>query len=327
MFNGDIQKRRKLMWRYIVKRLLWMIVILIGVAFVIFTILYFAPGDPAEMILGSNATAEELQMLRAKLGVDQPYAVQLGRFLFQTFIKGDLGVSWTYETPIIEEMGRRLPRTVLMNLAGMVITTCVGIPLGIQAARHQGKWQDYGVIGVSMIFISMPGLWVSLMGVVIFAVNLGWLPSHGIGGIQYYILPVLTTCLGGIAGNARQARSAMLEVVRADFVTTARAKGQVEKVVVRKHMLPNALLPIITMMGGRLAGIVAGSSITERIFSIPGVGLYMLNGIGSRDYPIVRGCTLFFAIFGAVVILIMDLAYGWIDPRIKAQYQRGGKGK
>ena len=143
---GIFKKGENFMWRYIVKRLLWMIVILIGVAFVIFTILYFAPGDPAEMILGSNATAEELQMMRAKLGVDQPYAVQLGRFLFQTFIKGDLGISWTYESPIIEEMGRRLPRSLLMNLAGMVITTCIGIPLGIQAARHQGKWQDYGVI-------------------------------------------------------------------------------------------------------------------------------------------------------------------------------------
>jgi len=303
-----------------------MIVIVIGVAFVIFTILYFAPGDPAEMILGSNATAAELQAKRAELGVDKPYAVQLVNFLYQTFIKFDLGVSWTYEAPIMVQMGQRLPRTLLMNLAGMVITTLIGIPLGIQAARHQGKWQDYGVIGLSMIFISMPGLWVSLEGVVIFSVILKWLPSHGIGGIQYYILPVLTTCLGGIAGNARQARSAMLEVIRSDFVITARAKGQTEKLVVRKHMLPNALLPIITMMGGRLAGIVAGSSITERIFSIPGVGLYLLNGISSRDYPIVRGCTLFFAIFGAVIILIMDLAYAWIDPRIKAQYQ-GKRGK
>lgn len=313
------------MWKYVLKRLLWMIFILLGVAFVIFTILYFAPGDPATLMLGSEATAAEIQAMRAILGVDKPYAVQLFNFFVDTFIKFDLGISWTYNTPIVEQLTQRLPRTVLMSLAGMVITTGVGVPLGIQAARHQGKWQDYGVIGVCMIFISMPGFWVSLMSVVIFSIKLGWLPSHGIGGFEFYILPVLSTCLGGIAGNARQARSAMLEVIRADFVTTARAKGQAENVIVMKHMLPNAVLPLITMLGGRMAGIVAGQSLTERIFSIPGVGLYMLNGISTRDYPIVRGCTLFFAIFGAIVILITDLAYGWVDPRIKAQYQ--GKGK
>lgn len=313
------------MWKYVLKRLLWMIFILLGVAFVIFTILYFAPGDPATLMLGSEATAAEIQAMREILGVDKPYAVQLVNFFVDTFIKFDLGISWTYNTPIVEQLTLRLPRTVLMSLAGMIITTFIGVPLGIQAARHQGKWQDYGVIGVSMVFISMPGFWVSLMSVVIFSIKLGWLPSHGIGGLNYYVLPVLSTCLGGIAGNARQARSAMLEVIRADFVTTARAKGQAENVIVMRHMLPNAVLPLITMLGGRMAGIVAGQSLTERIFSIPGVGLYMLNGISTRDYPIVRGCTLFFAIFGAVVILITDLAYGWVDPRIKAQYQ--GKGK
>ncbi len=313
------------MWKYVFKRILWMLVIVLGVAFVIFTILYFAPGDPATMILGNEATAEELQQKRAQLGIDKPYVVQLGNFFYNTFIKFDLGVSWTYETSIWTPMLERLPRTILMNLAGMIITTFLGIPLGIQAARKQGKWQDYGVIGLSMILISLPGFWLSLECIIIFSVNLGWLPSHGIGGIEYYILPVLSSCLGGIAGNARQARSAMLEVIRSDFVTTARAKGQKEKVIVRRHMLPNALLPLITMAGGRMAGIVAGSSLTEKIFSIPGVGLYMLNGITARDYPVVRGCTLFFAVFGAVIVLITDLAYGWVDPRIKAQYQ--GKGK
>ena len=315
------------MWRYVVKRLLWMIVILLGVAFVIFTILYFTPGDPAEMILGNTATKEELAAKRAALGIDKPYVVQLFNFFYQTFIKLDLGTSWTYETPVIDQLIERLPRTVLMNLASMAITVCIGYPLGISAARNQGKWQDYGVIGVSMILISMPGFWVSLMCVLLFSVKLGWLPSHGIGGIQYYILPVLCGSIGGIAGNARQARSAMLEVIRSDFVTTARAKGQKENVIITKHVLPNAMMPLITMLGGRFGHLVSGSAITERIFSIPGVGLYMLNGISFRDYPIVRGCTLFFAMFASFCVLLTDLCYAWIDPRIKAQYQSAAKGR
>jgi len=314
------------MWKYVVKRLLWMIVILFGVAFVIFTILYFTPGDPAELILGTEASEAEKAAKRAVLGIDQPYLVQLGNFFYQTFIKFDFGNSWIYETPVMDQMVQRLPRTVLMNLAGMVITTFLGVPLGIMAARNQGKWQDYGVISACMLFISMPGFWVSLVCVLIFSVRLGWLPTNGIGDFKHYILPVLSSCFAGVAGNARQGRSAMLEVIRSDFVTTARAKGQEESVIVTKHMLPNAMMPMITMLGGRFGFIVAGSAITERIFSIPGVGLYMLNGIGYRDYPIIRGCTLFFAAFAAVCILITDLCYAWIDPRIKAQYQSGKRG-
>lgn len=314
------------MAKYVLKRLLWMVVIILGVSFLIFTILYFTPGDPAEMILGSTATEEALAAKRAQLGVDRPYVVQLMDFLYQTFIKFDFGESWIYETPVMEQVVARLPRTIGMNVAGIIITTGLGIPLGIFAAQHQGKWQDHGVIGACMILVSLPNFWISLQCIIIFAVTLKWLPSNGIGTWQHYVLPVLSSCLGGIAGNARQSRSAMLEVIRADFITTARAKGQKESVITLKHALPNALMPVITMLGGRIGGMVAGSAIVERIFSIPGVGLYMLNGISYRDYPIVRGCTLFFAIFAAVCVLLTDLCYAWLDPRIKAQYQSGKRG-
>lgn len=313
------------MWKYVLKRLLWTVVVCLGVAFIIFTILYFTPGDPAEMLLGTTATEAEKAAKRAALGLDQPYLVQLYKFYYQTFIKFDLGTSWLYEQPVIVQLSERLPRTILMNLASMIITVIVGFPLGISAALHQGKWQDYGLIGASMILISLPGFWVSLMCVLLFSAKLGWLPSHGIGGIEYYVLPVISAAIGGIAGNARQARSAMLEVIRADYITTARAKGQEEQRIIYKHMLPNAMLPLITMLGGRFAGIVSGSAITERIFSIPGVGLFMLNGITYRDYPIIRGCTLFFALFAAICVLLTDLCYAWVDPRIKAQYKSGGR--
>lgn len=315
------------MWKYIFKRCLWMIVILLGAAFLIFTILYLTPGDPAKLLLGENASAAEVAIMREKLGIDKPYFAQLGDFLFNTFIKLDLGTSWTYSVPVAQEMFARLPRTLIIGIFTMIISTIIGIPMGIYAATHQGKWQDYGIIGVSMIFISLPAFWLALMMVILFSLNLGWLPAYGIGGVSYYILPVLAGAFAGLAGNARQARSAMLETIRADFVTTARAKGQSEGVIIRKHMLPNAMMPLITSLGGRFAGLVAGQAIIERVFSIPGIGLYMLNGISYRDYPVIRGCTLFFAIFSAVVILIVDLIYAWVDPRIKAQYSSGIKRK
>lgn len=314
------------MWKYVVKRLLWLVVTLIGVAFVIFTILYFTPGDPAEMILGSTASEQEKAALRHTMGIDQPYLTQLLNFFYQTFIKLDFGTSWIYGTPVVDQLIERLPRTVLMSVAGMVMTTIIGIPLGVSAARHQGQWQDYGVIGACMVLVSLPNFWVCMMAIIVFSVKLGWLPSSGIGSVKHYVLPVIAGSLGGIAGNARQSRSAMLEVIRADFATTARAKGQEENVIITKHIMPNAMMPIITMLGGRFGSIVAGSSLTERIFAIPGVGLYMLNGITYRDYPIVRGCTLFFSAFAAICVLLTDLAYAWIDPRIKAQYQSGKRG-
>ncbi len=308
------------MWRYIAKRLLWMIVIIIGVAFVIFTILYFTPGDPAALLLGETASMAERQELHTKLGLDRPYIVQLGAFLYDTFLRFDLGTSWLYGVSVIDELLTRLPRTVCIGLAQMVLTVCIGYPLGILAARNHGKWKDYGVIGICMVFVSLPGLWIALECVIIFSLMLGWLPSNGIGSFAHYILPVLTGVFGGIATNARQIRSSVLETMRADFITTARAKGQTERVVVWKHMIPNALMPVITGLGGALSHIVAGSTITERIFSIPGVGLYLLNGINYRDYPVVRGCTLFLGIFSALVMLLVDICYAWLDPRIKAQY-------
>ena len=315
------------MWKYVLKRLLWMVVIVIGVAFVIFTITYLTPGDPARVMLGEDATIEEVQALRVKLGISKPFLAQFGDFLYNTFIKFDLGVSWKYQVRVMDEFANRLPRTILMNLANMVITTLIGIPMGMLAATNQNTWKDYGVIGLAMVFVSLPGFWVSLECIIIFSQLLHWLPAYGIGGIQYYILPVLSTIPAGVAGVSRQTRSAVLETCRADFITTARAKGQSEKVVRRRHMLPNALMPIITMLGGRFAMIIAGSTITERVFSIPGIGMYLLNGISYRDYPIIRSCTLFFAVFSSLVMLLTDLVYAWLDPSIKAQYTAGHEGK
>lgn len=307
------------MAKYIIKRCLWMVVTLLATAFIIFTILYFTPGDPAR-VMAAGASEADIQVLRHQMGLDRPYLVQLGDFLYRAFIKLDFGNSYVFKVPVFQELGNRLPRTMIIGLTAMAFNLAFGISLGIFAGTHEGKWQDSFTMAIAMVFISAPDFWVALMMIVLFAAKLGWLPAYGIGGPEYFIMPILCASLGGIAVNARQTRSSILEVFREDFVTTARSKGQAENVVVRKHMLPNALMPIITGIGIGFSRIVAGSAIIENVFSIPGVGLYMLNAINSRDYPAIRGTVLFFAAYTAVVMLIVDLIYSLVDPRIKAQY-------
>ena len=307
------------MAKYIINRCLWMIVIVLGTAFIIFSILYFT-GDPARSLMGASATAEEVAAFRAKLGLDRPYLVQLGDFMYTTFIKFDLGDSWIYNVPVLEELGRRLPRTIIIGYGAMTLNFTLGLLLGIFAGIHEGKWQDSTTMAIAMFFVSAPDFWVALMMIVLFSAVLGWLPAFGIGSFKYYIMPIVASSLPGLAVNARQVRSSILEVFRQDYITTARAKGQEENVVVRKHMLPNALIPIVTVMGNGFARVIAGSPVIESVFSIPGVGLYMLNSINSDDFPALRGSIMFFALFTALIMLLVDLIYAFIDPRIKVQY-------
>lgn len=311
------------MAKYILKRCLWLVVIVLATAFVIFTILYFTPVDPARALLGSGAKASDITALHNKLGLDRPYLVQLGDYFYQTFFRLNFGNSWIYNVPVYNELATRLPRTLTIGLGAMILNLCFGLILGIFAGTHQGKWQDSTTMGIAMVFISCPDFWVALMMIVLFSKTLGWLPAYGIGGPQYYIMPIICAALPGIAVNARQTRSSMLEVFREDYITTARSKGQTEKVIVRRHMLPNALMPIITTIGIGFSTIVAGTPVIESVFSIPGVGLYMLSAISGRDYPAVRSSVLFFAVFTTVVMLVVDLVYAFVDPRIKAKYSSG----
>jgi peptide/nickel transport system permease protein len=313
------------MWKYVLKRILWMVVIMLAVTVVIFTITYFIPGDPARTIMGSTATETEVAAKRAQMGLDKPFLVQMGNYFSSVYLHGDFGTSWSSNSPVLDTILSRLPITILIGGVGMIIQVLIGVPLGVMAAVNQGKWQDYLSISLSMILISLPDFWVALMLVIIFAVKLGWVPVSGITSWKCFILPIIVTAIGGIANNARQTRSSMLEVFRADFITTARAKGQKENVVIWKHMFPNALMPIITMVIGGLGRIVGGSSIVESIFAIPGIGLYLLTGINNRDYPVIRGATVVLSLFSAAAVLLMDLCYAFVDPRIKAQYS-GKKG-
>ncbi len=315
------------MSRYVIKRLLMTIVILWCTGFVIFTLTYLVPGDVASILLGPEATEDVLVVKRAALGLDQPYLVQLGRFMYNTFIRFDFGDSWVFNSSVTAELLNRIPRTLIIGLSGMIINVTVGTILGIVAATHEGKWQDSFVMVIAMVFVSAPDFFVALLLILLFSLKLGWLPAYGIDTWKGYILPIVASSLGAIAINARQSRSSMLEVIRADFVTTARAKGQKESVITRKHMLPNAMMPIITGVGGGLASMVAGSPVIESVFSIPGVGTYLLSGVNQHDYPVIWACVVFLALFTSLAILVTDLCYAFLDPRIKAQYSKGKKVK
>lgn len=315
------------MSRYILKRILGMIVILWCAGLVIFTLTYLVPGDPASLLLGKEASLETIAQKRHVMGLDQSFLVQLGTFMFNTFIRLDFGNSWVFSSSVLSELMVRLPRTLIVGLSAMVLNVVFGTLLGIFAGTHEGKWQDSAVMIIAMIFVSAPDFFVALLMILLFSLKLGWLPAYGIDSWKCYILPILSSSFGGIAINARQARSSMLEVIRADFVTTARSKGQKESVITRKHMLPNAMMPIITGVGGGLAVMIAGSPVIETVFSIPGVGAYLLSGVNQHDFPVVRACVIFFALFASIAVLIMDLCYAFLDPRIKAQYSKGKKVK
>lgn len=308
------------MIRYVIKRLLWMIPIILGVAIIVFTLMTFTPGKPEEIILGSTATQEQLEAQRVKLGLDKPYVVRLATFMSDTFIRFDLGKSWQTGVDIKDSINERLPRTMTLAIVMILVAFGIGIPLGVVAAVHQNKWQDNLSMALALIGVSIPNFWLALLLVILFSVKLDWLPAMGIGGLQYYILPALAGCTGGIAMGARQTRSSMLDVIRADYITTARAKGVPERLVIIKHALKNGLIPIITMMGTHFGKMLGGTLVLETIFAIPGMGTYIIGAVNNRDYPVVQIGSIILAIAFSFCMLAVDLLYAAVDPRIKAQY-------
>lgn len=315
------------MLKYIIKRLLITIPIIVCVAILIFTILYFTPGDPAEMILGSTATTEEIESFREYLGVDRPYIVQLGEYLYKLFIKFDLGTSWIYRTNIIYEIQNRLPRTFAISMYSILMGAVCGIPLGVLAAVKQNSIADKIVLFISSVMHCVPHYVVAMVLVIVFSLHLRWLPSYGIGSFQHYILPCACILLTSFAGLARNMRSSMLEVIRSDFVVAARAQGIPRWKVTYLHALPNAMIPVITQIGSQFANALSGTLILETIFSIPGMGLYIQGAITKRDIPIVTGSVVFLAIWFCLIMLLVDILYAVIDPRIRAQYEEQSQGR
>ncbi len=309
------------MARYILRRLFWMIPIILGVSLLVFTLMYFCPGDPARIILGQGATQAEIESLRETMGLNKGFFPRLGEFLVNTFIRFDLGSSYISKAPIVTEIAARLPQTLIIATLFMLTGVIVGVPLGIAAAVKQDSIVDRICMVIAMLGASVPNFWLALLLVLLFAVNLGWLPAMGMGGIEYYILPTLAGAMGCIAVQARQSRSSMLEVIRSDYVTTARSKGVSMRNIIFKHELPNALIPVITCAGNDFGNSLGGALIIEQIFAITGMGQYMVQAVFNRDYPVIQASAIFLAIAFSLIMLVIDLLYAFVDPRIKAQYE------
>lgn len=309
------------MWRYVIKRLIWMIPVLLGIAVLIFTIMYLCPGDPAAAILGNGATPEAIAAKRADMGLNDPYIVQLLHYLNRVFLHFDLGTSYFYNQTVVSGILYRMPYTIVIATICMLLQIVIGTPLGITAAVHQNGVADRFCMLVALLGVSIPGFWLAMMLVLLFAVKLGILPAYGVGGLQYYILPCIANAFAGIASQARQTRSSMLEVIRSDYIVTARSKGLSERDILYKHALPNALIPIITVVGNGMGMMLGGTVVIESVFSIPGIGSYTTAAINNRDYPIVMGGVLFLGAIFSLIMLLVDIVYAYVDPRIKAQYE------
>ena len=302
-----------------------MLPVLLGVSFLIFTIMYFTPGDPASIYLGENASEEQVAAWRAARGLDKPYLRQYGEYLLGIVSRGDLGISYKTGKSVTKALLERFPTTFTLAIATSVVSMTVGILLGILAANHQNTWVDSLARFFGMIGVSMPMFWFGLLLILFFAVRLRILPVSGWYGPKYIVLPALTLGLNHTASLMRNPRSSVLDCIRQDYVTTARAKGQKESVITRHHILRNAMIPIVTAAGTSFGVALGGAMVTEQIFSIPGLGSLMVNAITNRDYPQVRGSVLLLAISFSMVNLLVDVLYAFIDPRIKARYA-GKKG-
>lgn len=308
------------MFRYIVKRVLMLIPVLFCVAFLIFTMMYFSRGDPATMILGDQATQEQLDEWRQEHGLDKPFWEQFVNYIWGIVSRGDFGTSYHSGVSVTESIMERFPTTFVLAVATCFIAIICGVLLGILAANHQGTWIDNVLRILGMAGVSVPIFWLGLLMILWFAVDRQWFPVSGWYGPKYVVLPAVTMGLTFTASLMRTTRSSMLDCIRQDYVITARAKGQKERVITYHHVLRNALIPIITAAGSTFGISLCGAVITEQVFSIPGLGSLMINAINNRDYPLVRGSVLMLATSFGVVNLLVDILYACVDPRIKAQF-------
>lgn len=307
------------MFQYVVKRILFTIPVLIGVTFIIFTMMYFTPGDPARMILGDTATETEVEELREEMGLNDPFLVRYGNYMWD-LCHGDLGNSYVTGLPVTEEILARLPITARLAVLSCIFSVMIGVPVGVLSAVKQYSSLDNITMILALLGITIPSFWLAMMLVMVFSVNLGWLPASGLYGWKYYILPVISISAVSIATFTRMTRSSMLEVIRQDYIRTARAKGQTEGKVITRHALKNALIPIITVIGIQFASGLSGAVVNEQIFAIPGLGKMMVDAIKARNYPVVQGGVLLIAVMFSVLNLVIDLLYAFVDPRIKSQY-------
>lgn len=309
------------MLKYIFKRLVMMIPVIIGVIFIVFTILHFSPNDPIRTALGDQASEAEVEAMREEMGLNDPFLVQFFNYVKNIVTKGDFGVSYMNRKPVLDEIISRFPTTFLLAFMSIILAALIGIPAGIISATKQYSIYDKLITCFSLVGLATPSFWMGLVFIIVFALNLKWFPASGFYGPRYWVLPVLTIGVGCVAGVMRTARSAMLDVVRQDYIRTARAKGQKESVIIYKHALRNALIPVVTMLGMQFGRQLGGAVVVETIYAIPGLGKFLVDGTAVKNIPVIQGGVLVMAISFSVVNLFIDIIYGYIDPRIRSTYQ------
>ncbi len=311
-----------LMIKYILHRLLLMIPVIFGITFLVFVVLMASPGNVAQMILGTEATLEDIARKEQELGLDQPIIIQYLQYVWNA-LHGDFGTSWFQSFDVMEEFSHRIPYTLRLGFLAITWACVFGIPIGIIAAVRHNRPADHIVTFLSLLLNSAPAFWLGMMYQLFFSQKLGLLPASGVGGIKYYILPSLS--LGGaiLAANARTTRTWLLDVIRSDYVRTARAKGNKESTVIIKHALRNSLLPVITQIGVSFSIIMGGSVITETVYAFPGIGSFLINAVKTKDIPIVMACIVVVALIVGLTNLVVDLLYAVVDPRVQLSTKKG----
>jgi len=313
------------MTRYILKRLLMLIPVIIGVVFIVFTIERLSPNDPIRSVLGDMASQEEVDAMRNEMGLNDPFFVQFFNYAKGIVTKFDFGVSYVDRQPVVEMIKNRFPITLELAIFSTILAGLLGIPLGIISAVKQYSLLDNVCSVLALVFLAIPEFWLALMLIIVFSLHLKVLPASGWYGIRYMILPIIATGTGCVAGIMRTTRSNMLEVIRQDYIRTARAKGLKENVIIYKHALRNALIPVITLMGLQFGKELGGVFVIETIFAIPGIGKMLVDACSIKNIPVVQGGVIFIAVAFGIVNLIVDIVYGYIDPRIFASYKRKAK--
>lgn len=314
------------MLRYILKRLVLFVPVFIGVSLLIFFIMSHTPGDPVIMVLGEGYSQEEYDAKREEMGLDEPFFERYFKYIAGA-LHGDFGKSYRNNQLVFDEIKARLPYTLQLAVSGTLLAICIGIPAGIISAIKRYTATDNILTIASLILTSMPGFWLAMMMILLFSVRLSWLPAMGVDNWKCYIMPAIATGSSTMAALQRMTRTTMLEVIRQDYIRTARAKGDAELVVIVKHALRNALLPVVTVVGVNFGHALGGSVVIEGVFAIPGLGQLMVNSIKGLDTPMVMGAVIFAALIATVVNLIVDIAYTYIDPRVRGQLITGGIGQ
>ena len=309
------------MLKYIIRRIIAMIPVVIGIPFLVFMIMQLAPGDPVQMILGDNASPEAVEAMRDEMGLNDNVLIQYGRYLVN-LAQGDMGTSYVNKRPVADEVFSRVPATFKLAAVAAVVSIVIAIPLGILAAIKQNTLFDHSSMVVSLIGISMPAFWLALMLMLLFSLKLGWLPAQGAkDGWKSYVLPSIAIGFMQMAAIARTTRSSMLETIRQDYIRTARSKGITEREVIFHHSFRNALIPTVTIVGVQLGGLLGGAVLTETVFAWPGLGRLVVQAVNGRDVPVVLGCIVVLSVGFSIVNLVVDLLYGFIDPRVRSMYQ------